>query len=117
MMAKEVISRATYKKVKGYNRIWMDVWLSKFALEVYNDACLDAAVAEITALRDEFGFGTHRIAKFMKKRDAVIQAINRKEFTVETALEVLNKEDGLSIRTDFNPEVPEIKEVDKSDVK
>ena len=49
----------------------------------------------------------------MKKRDAVIQAINRKEVTVDEALEVLNKEDGLSIRTDFDPEVPEIKEVDK----
>ena len=113
---REVISRACYKKVKGYNRIWMDVWLSKFALEVYNDACLDAAVAEITALRDEFGFGTHRIAKFMKRRDEIIQAINRKEFTVNEALEVLNKEDGLSIKTDFDPEIPEIKEVDKSDI-
>ena len=116
-MSKEIISRSCYKKVKKYDRILMDLWLSKFALEVYNDACLDAAVAEITALRDEFNFGTHRIAKFMKKRDAVIQAINRKEITVDMALEVLNKEEGLSIRTDFDPEIPEIKEVKESEVK
>lgn len=114
-MANEIISRDCYKKIKGYNRQMLNVWLSMFGCEIYNDGCRDAAVAEIMALRDEFGFGTQRIARFMKKRDGVIQAINAKEFTIVEAIEQMQKE-GLSIRTDFIPDVRKVKEVDKSEV-
>lgn len=50
---KEVISRAVYKKVKNYNREDMDLWLNAFGREMYNDGCRDAAMAEMTALKDE----------------------------------------------------------------
>ena len=111
-MPKEVINRATYKRVKGYNREDMNLWFHQFGTTLYNDGCRDSAAAEIVALRDEFNFGTQRIARFMKKRDAVIQAINEREFTVEEVLEEMRKE-GLKIKTDFEPEVPETKGVEK----
>jgi len=113
----DIISRAIYKEVKNRNRIDMNFWLNMFAVASYNDACRDAAIAEITALRDEFGFGTERIARFMVKRDAVIQGINKKEFTPEQAVEVLRREEGLRITTDFEPlvrAVPSWEEVDKA---
>ena len=112
----DIISRSIYKEVKNRNRIDMNFWLNMFAVASYNDACRDAAIAEITALRDEFGFGTERIARFMRKRDSVIQAINKKEFTPEEAVEVLRKEEGLRITTDFEPlvrAVPSWEEVDR----
>jgi len=101
---REVINRATYKRIKGYDRQDLNTWLNGFGCELYNDGCRDAAVAEITALRDEFGFGTSRIARFMKRRDEIIRAINQREFTVEEAITTLNAE-GLRIRADFMPEV------------
>lgn len=106
---KEIISRNTYKVVKRMNRTDMDTWLSRYALAVYNDACRDAAVAEITALRDEFGYGTSRIARFMKRRDEIIAAINERLVSVDEAIDVLRREDNLRIRTDFHPE--EVREV------
>ena len=113
----EVISRAIYKEVKNRKRIDMNFWLNMFAVASYNDACRDAAIAEITSLRDEFGMETEDIARFMVKRDKVIQAINKKEFTPEQAVEVLRKEEGLRITTDFEPivrAVPTWEEVDKA---
>ena len=108
-MAKEVISRATYKRVKRYDRLMMDLWLSKYALAVYNDACRDAAVAEITALRDEFDMENDDIARFMKRRDEIIAAINERLVSVNEAIDTLRKEDVLQIKTDFEPE--EVREV------
>jgi len=114
-MSQDVISRAIYKEVKKRDRIDMNFWLNLFAVASYNDACRDCAIAEITALRDEFNFGTERIARFMRKRDAVIQAINKREVTPEQAVEVLRREEGLRITTDFEPivrAVPTWEEVD-----
>ena len=106
---REIISRFTYKRIKSMNREEMNDWLTRFGTEIYNDACRDCAVAEITGLRDEFSFGTSRISRFMVKRDTVIDAINKKEFTVNDAIEELKKE-GLRIKTDFKPEVPQAPE-------
>ena len=111
---KEVISRATYKKVKGYNRQEMNLWLNKFGLELYNDGCRDAAMAEMTALKDEFDFDTEKIARFMKKRDDVIRAINERELDVQMILDGL-REEGLRITTDFEPEVRQVKDVKEYD--
>jgi len=99
---REVISRATYKRLKGFDRQHLNEWLQAFALEIYNDGCKDAAAAEITALRDEFGFGTSRIARFMKKRDGVIAAINEREFTALEVLKAMVEEEGLKIKADFD---------------
>ena len=110
-MPKEIIDRATYKRVKKYNREDMNLWFHQFGTTLYNDGCRDTAAAEITALRDEFGFGTQRIARFMQKRDAVVKAINEREFTVEDVLGELRKE-GLRIKTDFEPVVPETQGVE-----
>jgi len=115
-MPRDVINRATYKRVKGYNREDMNTWFHQFGVTLYNDGCRDTAAAEITALRDEFGFGTQRIARFMQKRDAVVKAINEKEFTVEDVLDELRRE-GLRIKTDFEPDVPETHGVVKDEQK
>lgn len=99
---REVISRATYKRLKGYDRQKFNDWLQAFALEIYNDACRDTAAAEITALRDEFGYGTSRVARFMAKRDSVVTAINERQFTALTVLQTMVEEEGLKIKADFN---------------
>ena len=99
---REVINRATYKRLKGYDRQKLNDWLQAFALEIYNDACKDSAAAEITALRDEFNFGTSRIARFMAKRDSVITAINEREFTALTVLKTMVEEEGLKIKANFD---------------
>ena len=105
-MPGEIINRATYKRVKKYNREDMNLWFHQFGTELYNEGCRDSAVAEILALRDEFGFDTEQIAQFMQKRDNTIDSINKKLITVQEILDGL-REEGLSIKTDFEPEVPE----------
>lgn len=107
---REVICRTVYKKVKNYNREDMNLWLNEFGRELYNDGCRDSAMAEMTALKDEFDFDTDKIARFMKKRDAVIRAINERELDVQMILDGL-REEGLSITTDFEPEVRQVKDV------
>ena len=107
-MAREIINRETYKRIKKYNRLELNQWLTAFGTTIYNDGCRDAAAAEILSLRDEFGYGTQRIARFMKKRDDTIDSINKRLVTVEEILNGL-REEGLRIKTDFEPEVPEAK--------
>ena len=107
---REVINRATYKRIKSMDRQELNAWINAFGQEMYNIGCRDAAVAEITSLRDEYNFGTTRIARFMKRRDELIQAINNREFTLEEAIETLRQE-GLRIRADFLPEVKDANEV------
>lgn len=102
---REVIDRFTYKRIKGYNREQLNEWLTRFGTEIYNDGCRDAAVAEMLALRDEFGFGTQRIERFMEKRDNTIDCINRRLISVPEIIDGLRGE-GLKIKTDFEPEVP-----------
>ena len=108
---REVINRATYKRIKGYDRKQLNEWLTLFGQELYNNGCRDAAVGEITALRDEFSYGTQRIARFMQRRDEIIRAINNREFTVEEAIETLRQE-GLKIKADFMPDVGEGNEIE-----
>ena len=100
---KEIISSATYKTVKKRHRIAMNEWLTDYALACYNDGCLDAALAEILALRDEFDMENDDIARFMKKRDTTISAINQRLITRDELLEGLRNEEGLKIKTDFEP--------------
>ena len=100
----DIISRDTYRRLKKYNREELNTWIHKFGLVIYNNGCRDAAAAEILALRDEFGFGTSRIARFMAKRDNTITAINERYITVEEILEGL-REEGLKIKTDFEGEI------------
>ena len=108
---REIISRATYKRIKGYDRNQLNTWLNAFGQEMYNQGCRDAAIGEITALRDEFSYGTQRIARFMKRRDEIIRAINTREFTVEEAIETLRQE-GLKIKADFMPDVGDGNEIE-----
>ena len=90
---REVIDRFTYKRIKGYNREQLNEWLTRFG-------------TEMLALRDEFGFGTQRIGRFMEKRDNTIDCINRRLISVPEIIDGLRGE-GLKIKTDFEPEVPE----------
>ena len=112
----DVISRTTYKHVKTKDRLHMNAWLTVYALAAYNDGCLDAALGEILALRDEFGMSNDDIAKFMQKRDTTIASINERLITREELLEGLRKEEGLQIKTDFEPkdvrEVPDINDIE-----
>lgn len=120
---KEIISHATYKAVKKRHRIAMNEWLTEYALAVYNDGCLDAALAEILALRDEFNMANDDIARFMKKRDTTVSAINQRLITREELLDGLRSEEGLRIKTDFEPKDirsvpmigPDIKEKEYND--
>ena len=112
----EVISRAVYKNVKTKDRLHMNAWLTAYALAAYNDGCLDAALGEILALRDEFGMSNDDIATFMQKRDSTIASINERLITREELLKGLREEEGLKIKTDFEPkdirEVPDINDID-----
>ena len=78
---KTEISRETYKRVKNMNRLQMDAWIYEVGKKMYLDALRDAAAAEMTTLKDEFGFGTKRLAKFMERRESIIDAINEKYIT------------------------------------
>ena len=111
---KEVIDRFTYKRIKKYDRLQMNRWVNEFGQEMYNIGCRDCAAAEIASLRDNFQDGTQRIAKFMARRDEIINLINEREFSVEEVLNELRKE-GLRIKTDFEPEVVETKGVKDDD--
>ena len=113
-MPKDVIDRATHKRIKKYDRIEHNAWLQKFALWYYNDGCRDAAAAEILALRDEFGFGTARIARFMAKRDNTISAINQRLISTQEIIDGLRAE-GLRIQTDFEHEVEPYVEKEAAD--
>ena len=54
--------------------------------------------AEITAMRDELGFGTVRIARVIARRNEIVDAINRNEFDADVIIDVLTKEEGLRIK-------------------
>lgn len=112
-MPGEIIDRATYKRIKKYNRQELNIWLTKFGTEIYNDGCRDAACAEILALRDEFNFGTSRISRFMQKRDNTIDSINKKLVTVSEIIDGL-REEGLRIKTDFEVNVRSGNDVDEN---
>ena len=80
---KTEISRETYKRVKNMNRLQMDAWIYEVGKKMYLDGLRDAAAAELTSLKDEFGFGTKRLAKFMERRESIIDAINEKYITAD----------------------------------
>ena len=84
---RELISRATYKTIKSMNR----EEVNEFAKRIYLDALKDAAAAELTSLKDEFGFGTKRLAQFFDKRERIIDAINERELTADEILDGLRK--------------------------
>ena len=112
----EVISRATYKKVKRYDRFKMNIWLHKFGTELYNNGCLDSTCAMITALHDILDLSTEQIGEIIAKKDGIIRAINEKEISVQDILDGL-REEGLTIHTDFEPNVPEVEEVTEDDIR
>lgn len=76
---RELISRATYKTVKNMNREQMNDW----AKALYNDAMRDCEAASMLALKDEFGFSTKRLARFMDRRNNTIISINKRLITAE----------------------------------
>ena len=76
---RELISRATYKTVKKMDREEMNNW----ARELYNDAMRDCEAASMLALKDEFGFSTKRLARFMDRRNSTIISINKRLITAE----------------------------------
>ena len=76
---RELISRATYKTVKNMNREDMNDW----AKALYNDAMRDCEAASMLALKDEFGFSTKRLARFMSRRNNTIDCINRREISAQ----------------------------------
>lgn len=76
---RELISRATYKTVKNMNREQMNEW----AKALYNDAMRDCEAASMLALKDEFGFSTKRLARFMDRRNSTIISINKRLITAE----------------------------------
>ena len=76
---RELISRATYKTVKNMNREQMNEW----AKALYNDAMRDCEAASMLALKDEFGFSTKRLSRFMDRRNNTIISINKRLITTE----------------------------------
>lgn len=76
---RELISRATYKTVKTMNREQMNEW----AKALYNDAMRDCEAASMLALKDEFGFSTKRLSRFMDRRNNTIISINKRLITAE----------------------------------
>ena len=79
LKVRELISRATYKTVKNMNRETMNDW----AKALYNDALRDCEAASMLALKDEFGFSTVRLARFMDRRNNTIISINKRLITAD----------------------------------
>ena len=113
---REIINRATRKRLQRYSREELNEWLQTFATFYYNRGLRDSVAAEITAMRDELGFGTLRVARVINRRNEIVDAINRNEFDADTIIDVLSAEEGLKIK-DYIVRRQEYKEDDKSDVK
>lgn len=79
LKVRELISRATYKTVKKMDRETMNDW----AKALYNDALRDCEAASMLALKDEFGFSTKRLARFMDRRNNTIISINKRLVSAE----------------------------------
>lgn len=97
-MSEEIINRATRKKIQKYSREDLNDYLQRFATYYYNRGLRDGVAAEITAMRDELGFGTVRIARVIARRNEIVDAINRNEFDADVIIDVLTKEEGLRIK-------------------
>lgn len=94
----DIINRATRKKLQRYTREELNDWLQAFATYYYNRGLRDGVAAEITAMRDELGFGTLRVARVIARRNEIVDAINRNEFDADEIIDVLTKEEGLRIK-------------------
>lgn len=93
---RELISRATYKTVKNMNREQMNDW----AKALYNDAMRDCEAASMLALKDEFGFSTVRLARFMDHRNNTIICINQRQITSEEIILGMIKEGVIIVEAD-----------------
>ena len=97
-MSDEIINRATRKKLQRYDRQELNDWLQMFATYYYNRGLRDSVAAEITAMTDELGFGTLRVARGINRRNEIVDAINRKEIDADLIIDVLTKEEGMHIK-------------------
>lgn len=93
---RELISRATYKTVKNFNREQMNDW----AKMLYNDALRDCEAASMQALKDEFGFGTTRLARFMERRNNTIDCINQRQISADEIIHGLISEGVVIVESD-----------------
>lgn len=96
LKVRELISQATYKTVKNFNREEMNDW----AAMLYNDALRDCEAASMQALKDEFGFGTKRLAKFMDRRNNTIVCINKRLVSADEIIRGLIEEGVVIVESD-----------------
>ena len=96
LKVRELISRATYKTVKNMNRETMNDW----AKMLYNDALHDCEAASMLALKDEFGFSTKRLARFMDRRNNIIISINKRLISADEIIQGLISEGVVIVESD-----------------
>lgn len=96
LKVRELISRATYKTVKNMNREDMNEW----AKMLYNDALRDCEAASMLSLKDEFGFSTVRLARFMDRRNNIIISINKRLISADEIIQGLISEGVVIVESD-----------------
>ena len=69
------ISRSEYKGLQHKNREQLNGWLGQYYLNCRGKAIDEALAAAMLANKDEFGFGTKRLAKFVQKFYVTLEAI------------------------------------------
>ena len=69
------ITHDEYKILKKKNREKLNVWLGQYYLNCRGKAIDEALAAAMLANKDEFGFGTKRMAKFVQKFYVTLEAI------------------------------------------
>ena len=87
-----MISRDVYRTLKKKSREELQEWLTAYCAAAYMDGIRDATAADMLSLRDEFGFSTKRLSRFIARRDNTISAINQKFITADEIIQGLQEE-------------------------
>lgn len=77
------ITHDEYKILEKKNREKLNVWLGQYYLNCRGKAIDDSLAAAMLALKDEFGFGTKREAKFVRKFYTILEAIGLRNINAE----------------------------------
>ena len=93
-----MISRDTYRHVKGLSREQMSKYLNQFYVSAYFEVIDDDDASIFRRLIDDFGFSDEDIARLRKGKEEDIESINQKYITAEEIINGLEAEGFKSVK-------------------
>ena len=93
-----MISRDTYRHVKGLSREQMSKYLNQFYVSAYFEGIEDDDASIFRRLIDDFGFSDDDIARLRKGKEEDIESINQKYITAEEIINGLKAEGYKSVK-------------------